>query len=98
MTDLDQAVTDYLAVRQALGYKLTENAKQPPSFMVCRPPGHRGSRPSWPWPGPPSPPGVVLDAWPWCAGLPVTSKRSTLTPKSALGVLPHPCRRTARYV
>jgi integrase/recombinase XerD len=34
MTDFDQAVTDYLAVRRALGYKLEENAKQLRNFVA----------------------------------------------------------------
>jgi integrase len=34
MTDFDRAVTDYLAVRRALGYKLEENAKQLRSFVA----------------------------------------------------------------
>jgi len=33
MTDLDQVVIDYLAVRRSLGYKLAENAKQLHSFV-----------------------------------------------------------------
>jgi integrase/recombinase XerD len=34
MTDLDQAVTDYLAVRRSLGYKLAENGRQLPNFVA----------------------------------------------------------------
>jgi integrase/recombinase XerD len=34
MTDLDQVVIDYLAVRRSLGYKLAENGKQLPSFVA----------------------------------------------------------------
>jgi integrase len=34
MTDFDQAVADYLAVRRALGYKLEENAKQLRGFVA----------------------------------------------------------------
>jgi integrase/recombinase XerD len=34
MTDFDQAVTDYLAVRRALGYKLAENGRLLPDFVA----------------------------------------------------------------
>ena len=90
MTDLGQAVTDYLAVRQALGYKFAENAKQLPSFRglsadrrgveghdrAGRGPGHQPTGCT---------PRVVARRLDMVRGFAVTSKRSTLTPRSRPG-------------
>jgi integrase/recombinase XerD len=104
MTDLDQAVTDYLAVRRSLGYKLAENGKQLPNFVAYLDTvgAHRVTTElavAWA-----TQPKGCTPVW-WARRLAMVRgfarHLKAIDPDTEippLGVLPHRCRRVAPYL
>ena len=104
MTDLEQAVTDYLAVRRALGYKLVENAKQLRNFVayldtVGAPTVTTQLAVAWA-----TQPTKCTPVW-WARRLAMVRgfarHLQAIDPHTEippLGVLPHRCRRVAPYL